>query len=585
MAYQLSLNDLPVESSAQPSNGNYQLSLADLPPETEASNSQNPSFFPRIGADIVSGLAQMGHGILNAPHNLAGVISPRLASYIPQQPDYNFGQLLGVNNPNLGDRILQGSAQYSPYLLGGEAMLPAEAGLGAKLANQFGSGVTFGLTQSKTPIQDALKTGALNAGLSLGGSAVGGIGSALKNYISQFAGKGILNRVGQSLSDSQGLTNQQAFNMAKQNFDNFEAQEKPAWDEVTNAAFNVDNAGIPFDNSNYLSSLQSQLEKLKGQSQRQSAYGRANSDALSMLQGYANDQTGTFTDAIEHNKALNQDYQNEITPGKSLPFSTVNFAKSNLQRTLQDNLSTDDPLVSDLKDALTNANSLTQQKNQIFNQIVNSGGKTQNSKFASFLSNKNENADPTTFVQDYIPNGKADGIQKMQQFGQMLGDEGAAKNVIKQNYFGNALTDDGIDPKSFLNKYNNLSDEQQSYLFNPDENKAIQALNKINKNSPKALNPSSFTYALHASVPGLIGALSSSALGHGWETGAIVGGLGYPAFESGLKQAFTVKPISNYFINSLTKAPGAPNPYVQMITSALTRGATLPQVINSNGGQ
>jgi hypothetical protein len=541
-----------------------------------------------LARDALTGLFNFGSDAINAPHNIASYINPGQTA-IPALASQNLGtKLFAPQDGNVVDRLVQGAAQYAPYALGGEAALGGDLAttLGSRLAAQGLTGATFGATQSVNPVQSGLIGAAGNAGLGLGGAAASAFGVGIKNFLSQFAGKGILDTVGDSLNNVRNVNNQQAFNLAKQNFENYSAQEKPAWNDVTQKAAQVDSAGVPFDNSGYVKSLQDQLSTLGGQSSRQSAYNRANADSIDMLNGYAKDQTGTFTDAIEHNKALNQDYQNEITPGKSLPFSTVNFAKANLQKTLQSNLDSNNPLVSSLNDSLKNANAITQQKNQIFNQVISSSGKPQNSKFAAFLNGKNQDyQDPSTFVNDYLPNGRADGTQKMQQFSQMVGDEDVGKNVIKQNYFGNAITDDGIDPKGFLNKYNNLSSQQQTYLFNPEENQAIQALNKINKNNPKALNPTSFTYALHASVPALFGAMGSSLLGHGWESGAMVGGFGYPAMEAGLRKAFSISPVSNAFVNSLTRQPAAPNPYSQFLANALSRGTVTPQAVNQFGAQ
>jgi hypothetical protein len=556
------------------------------PQQQSQSENSNPSLLPRLGADVVTGLAQMGHGLLNAPHNLANVVSPRLASYIPHQADYNFGQMLGVNDPNIGDKLLQGATQYAPYALGGEtagaSSLPT---LLSRLGAQAGIGGVYGATQSDNPVSGAAVGAAGNAAFGLGGKAISAVGNIGKNYLSQFAGDSLVNQIGNTFSNVKNITNQNAFDLAKQNFQKYQELEKPLWENVKNIANNVDSSGTSFDNTSYIDALNRQLEKLRGQSSRQSAFDRANKDSIDMLEGYGKDQTGTFSDAIEHNKALNQDYQNEITPGKSLPFSTVNYAKSNLQKALQENLNQEDPLIAQLKESLTNANKITQQKNQIFNQVVNTGGKTQNSKFATFLSGKNENADPSSFVNDYVPNGRADGIQKMQQFSQMLGDEENAKNVIKQNYFDKVLTDDGVEPKAFLKKYNNLSAEQKEYLFNSDEMAKINSLSKVLKAHPNALDKSAFTYALHNSIPALFGASVSGALGHGWESGAIAGAIGYPFIQTSLKKAFSNPAVADYFVNSLDKGSVQPNSYLGSLSSALAQGATTPNLVNQYGGK
>lgn len=555
MAYIPSIDDIEQSSSYKPS-------LDDI---HELSSPQQMSAIPRIASDIVGGIATAGQGIANAPHNIVNMFSPSIASHIPYDST-NYMDFLGPQNPNLGDKLIQNASQYAPYAIGGEAALagkglaamPAWMGKAAPIAanatEQGGIGGLFGATQSDDPGSSALQDAGLNAGLTGGFGGISAVGKSLwngtKNYLSQFAAKGLSNNIADSMNQTKGLTNQQAFDMAKNNFDNYTAKEKAAWDNLTDQVKNSEISGAKFDNSDYTKSLQDKLQTLNDQSGRQSAFARANSDSQDLLQGYLKDKHDTFADAIEHNKALNQDYQNEITPGKSLPFSTVNFAKQGINKTIGDNIESNG-LQDTLGDAWTAANKSTSDKNKIFNQVVNVGGRDQISKFSGLLKNKSENVDPTGFVSDYVPTARGDGIQKMQQFSQMIGNDEAAKNILKMNYFDTAYKNDSIDTDAFLNKFNKLSDSQRNYLFNQNESNSIQALNHIVQNHPEVLARANSRAFLAHSIPALLGAGLGHALGAGEVTGGLLGLVGAQAAKAGLNKAFSNPSISNYFVNNL----------------------------------
>ncbi len=166
----------------------------------------NPSFLPRVGADALAGLAQMGNGILNTPHNIANAISPSMGAKVPGYlPNYNYGQALGVNNPNVGDKLIQGAAQYAPYMMGGEAALATKAAdsipsLMARLGVQSAAGGAFGATQSQDPAKGAAIGAALGAGGELvpaGLSATaGGIGKAFNAVRPQKYAEQLLSTLG-----------------------------------------------------------------------------------------------------------------------------------------------------------------------------------------------------------------------------------------------------------------------------------------------------------------------------------------------------------------------------------------------------
>lgn len=579
--------------------------------DDEMQSHANPSLLFRATGDLAAGLADAGQGAHNF---LARAMTPILGKYAPAQTNIDFGKTFGVNDPNTLDKLAQGAAQYAPYMLGGEvAAIPKVLdslpfvskipGVGNWMnriitsnVNQAPTAAIFGATQSEDPIKgavDSVEANTLGIPLHMGGSAIlngaKAVPSAIKNYLSKYAAQGLASNISADLNNAKNATNSQAFDLAKSNFSNYSNEEGNAWNKLSGLAQQADASGAKFNNQNYLNSLSDKLQTLQQQSGRQSGFARANQDAQSMLQDYMNDQHGSFTDAIEHNKALNQDYQNEITPGKSLPFNIVNYAKSNIKNSINDNIQ-NNSLSDDLGSAWSDANKATSLKNQLFNQVVNPGGNQQISTFSKLLKSDSAYQDPTTFVKDYVPTSRGDGTQKMQQFSQMLGDDNQAKNILKMNYFDHSFDDSklGINPNSFINKYSNLSDAQKNYLFEPQQNQTIKSLSKILTGNSSALDKNDAGLLLKTTLGMAAGYGAGHMLGSP-ETGAIAGGAAIPAVKMGLSKLFENPSVSNYFSNYLSQPSQASAPSYLRTTLSSAFPRALPALsvpyFNQQGGQ
>lgn len=111
---------------------------------------QDESFLKKLPRNVVSGLAESGHGLLNTPHDLAKYLEQSgkqfgdmvdkamplekygvkrqqsnfsLADHIPYQEEKNFAQMLGQKGePTFADTVIQKGAQYAP-----DALLAANA--------------------------------------------------------------------------------------------------------------------------------------------------------------------------------------------------------------------------------------------------------------------------------------------------------------------------------------------------------------------------------------------------------------------------------------------------------------------------
>jgi len=146
------------------------------PPGSDSSN--------RFAKNVLSGLARVGKGVVNTPHNLTktlaneGYISPKsvIGAAIPEDTDYS--KLLGINDVSDSDRLIQGFSQYLPAAIAG----------GEGLLGQSAAGAAFGATQSDNPIEGTV------LGATLPGAAKGSLyglsklGSATKTGLGSLVG-------------------------------------------------------------------------------------------------------------------------------------------------------------------------------------------------------------------------------------------------------------------------------------------------------------------------------------------------------------------------------------------------------------
>lgn len=86
----------------------------------------------QIPLSALAGLGQMGHSLINAPHDIANIFSPSLAQHIPKQQEHNYAQMLGVPD-TLSNKIIQGLAENSLAMIAPEAKL----GQAGKLIEQI----------------------------------------------------------------------------------------------------------------------------------------------------------------------------------------------------------------------------------------------------------------------------------------------------------------------------------------------------------------------------------------------------------------------------------------------------------------
>lgn len=600
-------------NTAQPSLGTpitdpQTIAALEAAASSGSSSSQSQSFFsaPPSMAQITQQELSPTDFQQGAWHGLTTVGNQAKINLYDRPMDYFFGGNRAAPDQASqqtynSDPLFQQAMKNSPLatkagmLVGAGAPLAAispfvgveDMGLIPGILSQSGMGSAYGASTSQDPVTGALYGAIGGAG---GEGAMRGLSYAaspaikyIANYFQNAALPSIKSDVtgmipsmpgGSSAGVVSGATgasidpvlasNANAFNMVKNNYLNSVQDEADKWNNLKGIASEADSTpGVSYDDTSHVQNLQNNLNNIQQQSVKQSASARANSDSEDLLSGYINDAHGTFNDAIEHQQALNKDYQNELTPGKSLPFNTVNSAISSIKNNFQENIdniadqaNNNSGLSDRLQSAWSDANQATQDKNNTFLNVVGSNGNQTKSAFSKFINNKNPNADPSTFVNSYIPKANQ-GTQGMQQFSNMVGDSDYAKGVLKQNIFKNPSDSD-----SFLQSYGQLSPEQQGFLFNPDQQRTINTMQTILKNNPENSSAGFIKNMWSHTIPMLIGAsaLGGAASHIGMdvapEAAMTLAGLAAGRGTADLSKAIMSQPLAKqYVINSINKVP------------------------------
>lgn len=448
---------------------------------------------------------------------------------------------LGYDLGNIGGQV--GLSMAAPESILGRIATQAAIGAGENPESRTVGGLTGGA-------------------LSGIGEAGRAIGNSLLNKSGKYAATGLANQVGTMADRFNQLTNHNAYEDAGTNYRAHQAREKNAWDQATAMAKEADarlgNTG-GFDSEPYKDALTNQLKRLTSQSERQSGLKRANEQAMSLLNDYLTDDYNNFSEAMEHNKALNRDFaDNEVTSPqgsatkKPATFNNIKTASKSLRTMIDKNIAANN-LSSSLGKAWEEARQATQTKHQIFNELGNKGGEAKASTLGKLLTNQNQYADPSNFVDDYIPKGKGEGTQKMQQFQKVIGNPEKANNYLKMNYFGKAFKGNNLDPSAFVKRYDALSPKQQSFLFNPQEKRVLNTLSTYAKQYPDAFskNPNSLGW-IHHTLGGALGALGAHTMGLPWEAGMMGGYLGQQGADAGLQKLAQHPRLQQYFMNKAT---------------------------------
>lgn len=133
----------------------------------------NRSFLSKLPANIAAGLGQLGHELINAPHNQWAMISPEIAKYIPMQKEHDYSKMLGLPGTT-ADKIVQGIVSNAPFLAAPEADLGmiGKAISGIPKAGKFLEGA-LSRAVPQAALGSALSEDPMKGGLTAGGTQLG----------------------------------------------------------------------------------------------------------------------------------------------------------------------------------------------------------------------------------------------------------------------------------------------------------------------------------------------------------------------------------------------------------------------------
>lgn len=484
---------------ATPEEMNRALSSLEKPADDQ-------SFLSKLPRNILTGLADMGHGIINAPHNIANLISPKLASHIPEQQDYDYASLLKLPKATTADKVIRGIAQYTPAMVmpAAEMGVAGEAaGILPRMAAQAAPQAAFGATQDKNPLAGAAEGAAAGSIGELGSSGIEALINKLRpssllrgnlskeelqsnlnstqgtsSSLGRVIGSPSLNRIyenilphvigsgaedtmqktanqittkGSGLLDAlKGNSNPDDLSFKLQN-----ALKKAANDakQEKNEGFKklndlADNVGLNVGRTNLQSTANDFLNEIK---QSPELKGEFNSSLLGDLQRYASNSNGNnlkLTNIFRSKLGdkANDFYQN----GQMYEYGIANSLKQALSKDID--------------------SSFSESGNKELKKAYEQNQEDYAQKFAPFedkdiIKFTRQGGDSDLLLSHFLRGGKNDRANLLDKLVSKMSDKD--KNLVPYSYFSKALDENGqVDPIKIASLYKNLGKNQKDVLFN-----------------------------------------------------------------------------------------------------------------------
>lgn len=128
----------------------------------------------------VAGLAQFGHEILNAPHNIANMFSEKLSEKIPKQEEFDYAEALGLpKEKNIGDTLSRAAPELMASLALPETKIPYLSKVltqipkaGKYIQSAFGNALSQGGFSAAMSPKDQLENGLTSASIAAPFSAL-----------------------------------------------------------------------------------------------------------------------------------------------------------------------------------------------------------------------------------------------------------------------------------------------------------------------------------------------------------------------------------------------------------------------------
>lgn len=298
----------------------------------------------RLGKDIFAGVAQAGQGLSNFLYSPLAKKFPNVIH--PINVDYN--QTLGIQNPGLIDKAIQTGAGYAPYAaLGGVGPLAALGGLGRNAA----IGGLYGATQGENPIAGAIGGALGGAGGHAVGESLGSLGGYLANSVAKNAlAKKALGSIESLYSKkSPGISNPMGLT------------EDVAHEATIQEAKRLGING-KLDDKDYQKALKDKLRELQAEVKEHPLRAEQLKPAIKKLQDISKSKFGNLEEAYNFSKILNKEYKNANLTDPKEKTNIVNFAKGQLEKAIDDSISSLPKSAKKVHELRNLANALTQQR-------------------------------------------------------------------------------------------------------------------------------------------------------------------------------------------------------------------------------
>ena len=559
------LEDLPEDQRKQLlGQGSARYEILEDRPQAQGLTGDS-SFLSKLGPNVLEGILRSQQGLINTPHNLAALLSSKLASHIPYAKNVAFPDVLQPpKNPTQADSIIQGLAQYAPAFALPEAGVAKGAGLGARALNSAIPQAAYGATQNTSPVEGGIEGGvagalapALEGGLNalrpsrflrgklspeqlqrnveLSQGSKTNLGRVIQNpflaktyesFLPQIMGSGaneaMQDVAGKLTSHGHDIVNElgigQGLGDTKEKL--VEAL-KAAGREATQAKTGLykdvndlaDKSRITIGRKEFKNSADTILKELKESPELEAEF---SPDIKKDLQRYSDNPEGNTLEKTNIFRGKLGDKANELyRAGKTYEYNKVKQLQSALDRDISAEL--DMPGRGDLKSKYEAA-----QQNYKTN-------------FAPFLDKDivkftREGGDADTIVNNFVRRGEADRSNLIAKLQQKMQPED--RKLLPSAYFSPAIQDGQLNPMKLRSLYGQLGENQRKTLLG-------HALNQKIKNFSDAIsmNPESFHLMLNPMTGARTGYqltgpnLAAAALG--FSHMGIPGALAYNAAASG----------------------------------------------------
>jgi len=488
-----------------------------FPPESHVSSenketTHEQSFIEKLPKNILAGLAQMGHGVINAPHNITKAISPKFAEHIPKQHDYDYPKMLGLpEESSIADKLIRGAVQYAPAM-----MLPvANMGIGAAAASlpmrmgaQAVPQAAFGATQNPNAVHGALEGAAAGAGGELIGTAVKlafhalkpstrlrgnlseeelkrnleaakgtntGLGRVLEsptlnrtyeNILPHILGSGAESQMqktaGQITNKGEGLLEKVR---GKLNPGDFGIEIQQALKKASQEARNeknlayeklnkqADKAGLSVGRENFQSTANNVIQEIKQSPELMAEF---TPSLLKDLERYANNPEGNTLKLTNIFRGKLGDKANELyQEGKMHEYGIVNSLKESLSKDIE--------------------SAFEKNPNKLLKSAYAKNQKDYMEKFAPFedkdiVKFTRQGGDPDLILPHFLRGGKNDRASILTKLTSKLQDKNTnIPSIVSYAHLSKAVDKEGrIDPMKLAGLYRNLGEKQKKALF-PDK--------------------------------------------------------------------------------------------------------------------